>query len=387
MNKVITCLPINGKQVLFLLCFLSYGQFKYTGNIFIKSKKLFNEYDDLNLMCKYNASKYYFLSRTKIKGKIQLFVYESNVRKLINIKLPVTWDELNGNNFLMDFSIDVENNILSMVFIDYLILINLHNNSLIKKIKINLSNIYYTGNNFFLASRLYNFHPDDEKNKFVIFKIDSKNGQILDSAVINYGHDIPYTILVHKFFDVCNSNIVFTKSTYPHIYFVNHHLRVYDSIKVLEELFINNIHFENENDYTLLNQSSKDVYFKMKKMDSVNYRIEKIFYVTPSHLVISVKPPGTTFTVREIFLIKKAGNEYTISKICNHKAPDVYNEYDFLNFTYHPDFLFFENNRIHKIGRPFVEKYRNQPLEEVMDKIYDKKYKGICIYYYTVDLQ
>jgi len=243
--------------------------------------------------------------------------------------------------------------------------------------------IFYLSNNKFLLVRQYNFHPHSSTEKFVLTVVNYENKTIESKKVLNY-KDIAYTMLVKSFVDVYKDKIIYSESTYPVIYILNDKLEYIDSIYLNLKEFENNIHFKDEKEYSFMYNSARDVYLKLKKLDSVNTRIEKIFFSNDTTIILSVKPPNSGFEKRFIYIVIRVNNKWIITNKYLWQKKEKYENYDkFFNWI-NSSKMVIKDNIIYYLAPQYLKKFNNKEKYKVADFLYEKKYTKTNIYLYSL---
>jgi len=61
-------------------------------------------------------------------------------------------------------------------------------------------------------------------------------------------------------------------------------------------------------------QPAKELYYYLKKLDTINTIIEKVFFNNDSSIIVSIRPPKGDFNYRTLLFLEKKHNQWNINK-------------------------------------------------------------------------
>lgn len=294
---------ING-----LFYFNFYPQFELNEHVKVKFKILTERSENVIwTFCRTNGEYYFIFQDDFIKGKkINFYINSVNKTKKVTIPCPEEILKLKegfiGN--IYDIAYNEHLKILSILGFNGLIWIDLADNNKVHLMRDGIKNfneIYPFGKESFLLIRNYNYHDSDEKIKTFLKAINFKKNKTLERH-IDFNHDIVYTMLVDKFFDVHDNKIVYCRTTEPKFYILDSNLKTIDSSYINYDNFISNKKITDKKEYSFAYKTPKEIYFLLKSLDSVNSRIEKIFFNNDTTIILTIKNPGTTFMNRSLVI-------------------------------------------------------------------------------------
>jgi len=291
---------------------------------------------------KWSKDKNFFVytsSRFQKKDTIKVFVLEQNVKKTRTYYLPLP-DTIMNNVSIEDISFNSDKMILAILNFYYVIFYDLNSGKMIDLVSNNKSRkIYHIGNNEFLLEKLYNFHPLDDsiQCEFKVYSLSQK--KFIKTYSFHY-EDIKYTILIHQFIDVYSNKILLSYSNKFKMFIFDNNLNKIDSIN------INYLPMEKNLLPPNIYQPAKELYYYLKKLDTINTRIEKVFFNNDSSIIVSIRPPKSDFKYRTLLFLEKKHNQWSINKIIEWKHnKKITKKERWLDFT-GSDKLLIKNNLI-----------------------------------------
>ena len=154
----------------------------------------------------------------------------------------------------------------------------------------------------------YNFHPFDSPDKHVWAKLNLKSNKIEDLKKMNEENSI-FSHFVNNWVSVYKNEIAYSMTSKYKIYLFNKNFELYDSIisNKLDsnQIFLNSLKLKN-------NYSKDDINEIMKKDAEFLKRIQKIFLLDSTHLLVMLKLPKTSNCEFDLW-VKKNGS-WSINK-------------------------------------------------------------------------
>jgi hypothetical protein len=186
------------------------------------------------------------------------------------------------------------------------------------------NHISKTSNGTLVLSINYNFHPTDSPDKHVWAKYDISRNEVFDTRGMDESNSI-FTHYVNSWMSVCNNTIAYSNTLDYTIFFYNEDFKKIDSIK--SDLLAENKKYAN-----ILNKPfefSKDHIAKIQHLDDTALtRIQKIYYLDTTHLLVTLKLPGVKQL--KLNLWAKKGNTWDLTKTDSipyfYEAGKVYTE-------------------------------------------------------------
>jgi hypothetical protein len=295
-----------------------------------------------------DLDKRYFLCTSKSecnKNFLKIFIIDAqnknNHSKEVQISIPTVWcsEETYFNDAAVDYPYFV------VCAFDRMIVFDISKNVVIDTLFLkNFERVFALGKGKFLFLKMYNHHPLSDQHPFELAIYDASFKKIEKTLRISNYKDLPYTIMVGSFVDVTNNYIAIAHSTEFRIDIYDINLQKVDSIVIDYPPMKKNI-FLKESETSLLYHSGQEVYKTLKTTDTVNTRIEKIFFNTDSCILVSIRPPKSDFKERKILWVEKKDNKWQITKTYDWKRNDfITKEEMFFDYTF-SDKMILKNNQ------------------------------------------
>lgn len=223
-----------------------------------------------------------------------------------------------------------------------------------------LKNEYSFTNSFTLGKNIllyvcYSFHPEDVKNKHVWATLNLTENH-LSQVALQTDDNALFGFFVNNWIDVCDSKIVYARSSEYTITIHNDQFQQIDSIKTTE--------FDGNKPYVKQlkerNLSSKDAISTLRQTDdSLLTRIRKVYFLTDTTLFVLIKLAGKQ-ELRADYWLKSKGEWARIhqdfSPIWYEEGKSYSNEEtiytDFYQNTF--DFPYYGNNQFYLVYFPFI---------------------------------
>lgn len=149
------------------------------------------------------------------------------------------------------------------------------------------NDIYYLENNEFLLYVNYDFHPMDAKNKHVWGKLNIEEGKIIVEKKMP-DDNVMFSYFVNKWISTYKGLIAYSMTSSYNIKFFDSKFNPIDSL-VSNKLDSNGTYIFN---LEKINRNSKEGIYEIKKLeDSVLTRIQKIFLLDSTHILVLLKLP------------------------------------------------------------------------------------------------
>lgn len=330
---------------------------------------------------KWSKDKNFFVytsKRFQKKDTIKVLLLEQNTQKSRIYYLPLP-DTIMNDVGIEDISFNSDKMILAILNFYYVIFYDLNSGKMIDLVNNNNSHkIYFIGNNEFLLEKLYNFHPLDDsiQCEFRVYSLSQK--KFIKTYSFHYD-DIKYTILIHQFIDVYSNKILLSYSTKFKMFIFDNNLNKIDSINISYLPMKKNL--LPSNTY----QPTKEVYSYLKKLDTINTRIEKVFFNNDSSIIVSIRPPKSDFNYRTLLFLEKIHNQWYINRTIEWKRnKKITKKERWLDFT-GSDKLLIKNNLI--IGlypyTPLFLKSKNK--KKYYEKFSKKNEIPVAFYIFQID--
>ncbi|WEK21309.1 MAG: hypothetical protein P0Y49_09165 [Candidatus Pedobacter colombiensis] len=156
-----------------------------------------------------------------------------------------------------------------------------------------LTQTFGLGNDKFLGAGLYNFHPKDDIAKFKLIVYDIPKKKIDQQFATNDYEGIEFTHLPNRLIDSRNKITAVASTLEYKILFYNDQLSLKDSIK---KNVVDWKHFNKKTDPQKYGTYAKSLITDFLVIDDTVSRIEKIFFLNDSSLLVSYKSPGASKT-------------------------------------------------------------------------------------------
>jgi hypothetical protein len=243
-----------------------------------------------------------------------------------------------------------------------------------------------SGNKIFLE-RLYNYHPLDASNHFGIVRFDYRKRVFSDSLVFPYP-GIEFSHLVNRWVSSTKTNIFVALTTQNKVLVVNHNLRIVDTIslnKNIEDCLGNTNAVGNPTKTNILSLMSRDTTCE---------RIEKIFALNDSTLLISSIFPKSNKRFRKTNIVQKVNSKWVL--ISSQIFPNEYTDSENISLsTFRPNLSYSlkiesnDNVFVYTLNGQYMPKKKMNYLDYKIgfDKFYNKKEPKYRIIMYHVIYQ
>ncbi len=364
-------LIING-----LFCYNFHSQYNLNNIIKINFKILTEKSENVIWTFCRNTNKYYFILGDDFikKNKINIYIadgYKTN-KKTITCPEKILKLVCDFAESITDIAYNEHQKTLSILGFNGLLLIDIFNNQIrfINDSIKHFNYIYPLGKESFLLIRNYNYHDSDVKIKSLLKIINIKNNKAFERE-INFKHDIAYTMLLNKFFDVCDNKIVYCRTTEPVFYILDSNLKTIDSSYIKYDNFICNKKIMDKSEYLFTYKNPKEVYFYLKSLDSVNSRIEKVFFNNDSTIILTIKNPGTTLKKRTLLIYNLKTKQIMDTIFWSQHEIYTYSKH-FLHFANSPK-LEINNFLIYYFSYLPSQSYNGIKMEDLIEKLFSKR--------------
>lgn len=160
--------------------------------------------------------------------------------------------------------------------------------------------------NNFTLEKFYNHHTKDQEIKVHLVVLNPERG-VFESELLPNPDGVPMTNLIHQFISYSKNKVFITQTFEPKIRIYNRQLQNIDSIewtpKIWTPIGKEGIPFSTSMD----GENPKGVIMQISNFDEKISRIEKIFALSDSAILVIVKDPGRrTIAIRQLYLFRKS---------------------------------------------------------------------------------
>lgn len=214
----------------------------------------------------------------------------------------------------------------------------------------------------------YDFHPMDSKDKHLWGKLNIEEGKITVEKRMP-DDNVMFTYFVNKWISTYNGLIAYSKTSTYNIKLFDSNFNAIDSI-VSDKLDSNILHIEK---LEKINRNSKEGIYEVKKLeDSVLIRIQKVFLLDSSHVLVLLKRPKNKSYIMDLWEKKSNSwiqtNSSSISGFYNDgetyskENPPVFNLFGNVN-----GLLYLEHNKFISIYFPYREYLKSNSFNRKID--------------------